>query len=125
MPVAVRVDRADLIVKASCCLHNFLKRDFTLTYDATLKLRLCRMFSFLVFCGFSRMPVLISMIHILPKFILHKFFFVIIISTINQPDTRQRQNCRPITPTCFQTCQDAFPFKYFIWFDQKLNLLYR
>ena len=39
MPIAVRIDGANLIIKASCCLHNFLLRDFTLTYNATLKLR--------------------------------------------------------------------------------------
>ena len=124
MPIAVRVDLADLIVKASCCLHNFLMCDFTLTYDATLKLKLCRMFSFPGFCGVSKMLVLISIIPILPKFILHKFF-VIIILTINQPESRQRGNCRPITLTRFRTFQDAVRFKFFIWFDHKLDLLYQ
>ena len=32
MPIAVRVDLEDLIVKVSCCHHNFFMHDFTLTY---------------------------------------------------------------------------------------------
>ena len=39
MPIAVRVVLADLIVKASCCHHNFLLRNFASMYNATLKLR--------------------------------------------------------------------------------------
>ena len=30
MPIAVRTDLADLIVLASCCLHNFFMSNFTL-----------------------------------------------------------------------------------------------
>ena len=36
-PIAVRVDVADKIVKASCCLHNFLMRDFPLAHDVTVE----------------------------------------------------------------------------------------
>ena len=36
-PIAVRVDVADKIVKASCCLHNLLMRDFSLTHDVNVE----------------------------------------------------------------------------------------
>ena len=36
-PIAVRVDVAYKIVKASCCLHNFLMRDFPLTHDVNVE----------------------------------------------------------------------------------------
>ena len=36
-PIAARVDVADKIVKASCCLHNFLMRDFPLTHDVNVE----------------------------------------------------------------------------------------
>ena len=125
MSIAVRVDLADLIIKASYCLHNFLMYNFTLTYDATLKLRLRRMFSFLGFSAVLRMLVLISMRAYIffPSLFCINFF--IVISTINQPESRQRRNCQPITPNCFRTCQDVVRFKFFIRFDQNLNLLYR
>ena len=99
MPIAVRVNLVDLIVQASC--QNFIMRDFTLTYDATLKLRLCRMLSF-GFCGVSKMIIFILIIHILPKFILHKLFcYHYSVSTINQPESRQRRNRGPNTSRKF------------------------
>ena len=36
-PIAVRVDVDDKIVKASCCLHNLLMRDFSLTHDVNVE----------------------------------------------------------------------------------------
>ena len=36
-PIAVRVDVADKIVEASCCLHNLLMRDFSLTHDVNVE----------------------------------------------------------------------------------------
>ena len=36
-PIAVHVDVADKILKASCCLHNFLMRDFPLTHDVNVE----------------------------------------------------------------------------------------
>ena len=128
-PIAVRVDLVNSIVKAPCYLHNFLMRNFTLTYDATGKgfrrrsnylvgrmpnatmtLRLWRRFSFLRFFGVLRMLILIFIIDSLPKFILYKFF-------CNQLESRQHRNCRQVTPTCFRTCQDAVNLNFLFFLD--------
>ena len=83
---------------------------------ATMKLRLCRMFLFLGFCGISRILVLILIIHILPK-------FIVIISTINQPESQQHWNCRLITRPAFGHVKMLFVLKFLIGLTKNKSTL--
>ena len=86
-PIAVRVDVADKIVKASCCLHKFLMRDFPLTHDVNVEtsrgmqnISNCplgrmstagmniKIFSFPGFRGISKRLAMVSKIYISFKF---------------------------------------------------------